>query len=301
MPKRTQLENDAGHEHITQPEEEVIYTALGSQVRREIIAFIEEKEKVGFVDLKQKFDLKVGSLYHQLNSMKELITQDDEKKYFLSDLGKVAFKLMIINKDQIETANVKLMKETNESSKETFFEKLWDIIVFMFLPRKVFKYLASETLRTFFEGLLIIGLMIFFSIDSAIVLVGFYPLTTDFWYFSVLGVIGLWIFIALMTELLYALFYKRKYNPLKLIATIPFALLPNMIALFFIWLQTKVSTTFLFLEGQLLLILAQIWSLSLTTTAVSQSKELAMKRSSLVVLFTFYFTYIIAFIALGVN
>ena len=55
MPKRTQLENDAGHEHITQPEEEeVIYTALGSQVRREIIAFIEEKEKVGFVDLKQK-------------------------------------------------------------------------------------------------------------------------------------------------------------------------------------------------------------------------------------------------------
>ena len=111
----------------------------------------------------------------------------------------------------------------------------------------------------------------------------------------------MWIFLALITELLYALFYKRKYNPVKLIAIVPFILLPSMIALFFIWLQTKVAATFLFLDGQILIVLGQIWALPLMTTAVSQSKELTMSRSSLVVLFTFYLAYAISFVFMGIN
>ena len=66
---------------ISQSEEEIIFSALGSQVRREILSFIKEQQKVGFVELREKFGLKVGSLYHQLNSMKALLAQDENKKY----------------------------------------------------------------------------------------------------------------------------------------------------------------------------------------------------------------------------
>ena len=260
-----------------------------------------EPHATGTLRTRKRFDLKVGSLYHQLNSMKELIAQDDNKKYFLSDLGKVAFNLMEINRDHLAASNVKLTKASDVYDRRSVGKKILDAVIFLFLPKKIFRYLASEPLRTFFEGLIIIGAMLFFTIDSQIVLIGFYPLEVEFWYFSLIGILGLWIFLALVTELLYALFYKRKYNPIKLLAIVPFVLFPSMIALFFIWLQTKVTTIFLFLEGQVLIILGQIWSLSLMTTATSQAKELTMSRSSLVVLFTFYLTYIISFVAFGLN
>ena len=285
---------------ISQSEEEIIYTALGSQVRRDILSFIYQYQIVGFNELKKKFrDLKVGSLYHQLNTMKALIEQDENKKYYLSDLGKVAHNLMILNRDHIETSNVRI--DTHQEKKKTFSTKILDFLTAFFLPRKIFQYLTSESLRTFFEGLIVIGAMLFFTIDSKIVLAGFFPLEIEEWYFSLIGVLGLWIFLGLVTELLSTMFYKRKYNPLKLLAVIPFTLIPSMIALFFIWLQTKVSTTFLFLNGQILIILGQIWTLPLMTTAVSQSKELAISRSSLPVLFTFYLAYGITFVIFGIT
>jgi hypothetical protein len=143
--------------------------------------------------------------------------------------------------------------------------------------------------------------MLYFSIDSQIVLVGFYPLEVVEWYYSLIGVLGLWIFLSVVIVGFKAIFYKRKFNPLKLFAVIPFTLIPSLLVLFFIWLQTKVTATFLFFDGQILSIISQVWILPLMTTAVSQTEELTMNRSSLIVLFTFYFTYAIAFILYGVN
>lgn len=288
-------------EGISQTEEEIIYSALGSQIRREIIVFLKENDNVGFLELRKKFGLKVGSLYHQLNSMKELWVQNDNKKYYLSDLGKVAHNLMIISKDHIESSNVTLQPAQTDKESKTFFEKFYRGIIFIFLPRKIFHFLASEPLRTFFEGLIIIGALIFFSIDSQTVLVGFYPLAVEFWYYSLIGVLGLWCFLGLVIPLFSTLFYKKKYNPLKLLATTPFVLIPSLIVIFFIWLQTKVTAEFLFVDGQILAIVGQIWSLSLMTTAVGYTEELTLSRSSMIVLFAFYLTYAVSFIFLGIS
>lgn len=295
------MEPSLHDEGISHTEEEVIYSALGSQVRREIIVFLNENDNVGFLELRKKFGLKVGSLYHQLNSMKELWNQDDNKKYYLSDLGKVAHNLMIISKDHIESSNVTLKTTPTEKDSKTFFDKIYKGIVSIFLPRKIFRFLASEPLRTFFEGLIIVGGLIFFSIDSQIVLVGFYPLTVEFWYWSVFGIFGLWLFLGLVIPLFSTLFYKKKYNPLKLLATTPFVLIPSLIVIFFIWLQTKVTTEFLFIDGQILAIIGQIWSLSLMTTSVSYTEELTLSRSSMIVLFAFYLTYAVSFIFIGIQ
>ena len=54
-------------ETIDSIEEEVVYAALSSQIRRDIISFIYANDKVGFLELNKKFDVKIGSLYHQLN------------------------------------------------------------------------------------------------------------------------------------------------------------------------------------------------------------------------------------------
>ncbi|MBN1330497.1 MAG: hypothetical protein JXA54_13565 [Candidatus Heimdallarchaeota archaeon] len=304
MSKKLKISNQQTPETLNYKEstttEDIIYSALGSQIRRDIIIFIHTNEKVGFLDLKAKFDMKVGSLYHQLNMMKEIWHQDENKKYSLTDLGKVAYNLILVNKDQIEISNVKLQSSSDEIKRISFFKHLYDGLIFFFLPKKIFQYLTQEALRTFFEGLIIIGGLLFFSIDSGIVLIGFYPLMVDYWYYSILGVLGLWLFLGLSIDLMKVIFYKRKFNPLKLFTVIPFTLLANLIVMFFIWLQTKVTTIFLFTEGTLLIILSQIWALALTTTAVSHSEELTINRSSLIVLFSFYLLYGISFVLFGV-
>ncbi len=286
--------------HESASTEDIIYSALGSQIRRDIITFIYTNERVGFLDLKAKFDMKVGSLYHQLNMMKNIWQQDENKKYYLTELGKVAYNLIITNKDHIEISNIKLQIPSESDRKVSFFKHLYNGLIFFFLPRKVFQYLTREPLRSFFEGLIIIGGLLYFSIDSKIVLIGFYPLEVDYWYYSILGVLGLWLFLGLIINLMKLIFYKRKFNPLKLLTVIPFTLIANLIVMFFIWLQTKVTATFLFTDGTLLIILSQIWSLSLTTTAVSQSEELTLNRSSMIVLFSFYLLYGISFALFGV-
>lgn len=280
-------------------EEEIIYSALSSQVRREIISFIQRNTKVGFLELRKEFDLKVGSLYHQLNSMKDLWQQDENKKYSLTELGEVAYNLMIRNRDFISSTNVKTLKTIEEKRSQKFLNKIYQRLLFIFLPRKVFQYLASEPLRTLFEGLVIIGAMLFFSIDSSYVLVGFYPLKVEDWYYNLIGVFGLWFFLSLVSETFKTIIYKREFNPVKLLTVTPFVMIPNLLVLFFLWLQSNVETVFMFLDGQILAIVSQIWSLSLLTTAVSQTEELSMNRSSLVVLFTFYLTYVFSFIIYG--
>ncbi len=281
-------------------EEEVVYAALSSQIRRDIISFIKANGKVGFLELKEKFDVKVGSIYHQLNSMKELWDQDDNKKYYLTDLGDVAYNVLVLNRDFIASSNVKLTIEGKDEIETSLIKKIYKSLIFVFLPRRVFQYLASDVVRTLLAGLFIIGAMLYFSIDSQTVLVGFYPMKVLDWYYSLIGVLGLWIFLALTTVGFKAIFYKRKFNPLKLFSVVPFALIPSLLVLFFIWLQTKVTATFLFFEGQIISILSQVWILPLMTTAVSQTEELTMNRSSLIVLFTFYFTYVIAFVLYGI-
>jgi hypothetical protein len=290
--------NEQSKENIIPNEEEIIYTALGSQVRRDILSFIEMHDKVGFLDLQKKFKLKVGSLYHQLNKMKDLWNQDNNKKYYLTDLGKVAYNLMVHNRDRISSANIQLTKK-GITEKQTFWQKCWEIIISFFLPRKVFRYLASEPLRTFFEGLIIIGALLFFAIDSQLVLIGFYPLEVEYWYYSVIGVLSIWLFIGLIAVGFKAVIYKRNFNPLKFLTVVPFTLVPSLLVLFFLWLQTKVEAIFLPLDGQILIILSQVWALSLTTTAINQTEELTTSRSSLVVLFTFYLIYITAFVLFG--
>ena len=75
----TTSKSDVFDDTLDSIEEEVIYSALNSHIRREIISFIHANGKVGFLELKSKFDVKIGSLYHQLNSMKDLWDQDENK------------------------------------------------------------------------------------------------------------------------------------------------------------------------------------------------------------------------------
>ncbi|MBD3193123.1 MAG: hypothetical protein GF308_20990 [Candidatus Heimdallarchaeota archaeon] len=297
--KREKVSSHKSKPNISPSEEEIIYSALGSPIRREILLFIKERKKVGFVELRDQFGLKVGSLYHQLNSMEKLLTQDENKKYFPTELGELACELLVINKDHLAASQATSAKR--DKKLHPFLEKVINLLSFFFLPRPVFEYFSSEPIRTFFEGLIIIGAMLFFSIDGRRVLIGFFPFEVNEWYYSLIGVLGLWVGLFLLSDFLKTIFYHQKFGSFKLFAVIPFTMIPNVIVLFCLWLQDKLTTIFLVLDAQLLIIFGQIWALSLMVTAVSKTEKLTMKRASLIVLFSFYVIYLVSFVIVGTS
>ena len=78
---------------IDKPDEDdlqQIFVALGHPIRIKIIEMISQAEFAGFTRLKTGLNLSVGSLYYHLEVLGNLITQNSQRKYILSNVGEVA-------------------------------------------------------------------------------------------------------------------------------------------------------------------------------------------------------------------
>lgn len=54
-----------------------------------------------FTKLKKSLDVSTGTIYHHLDALSELIEQSDDKKYYLTELGQLAFNYLDDNKSLI--------------------------------------------------------------------------------------------------------------------------------------------------------------------------------------------------------
>jgi len=69
-----------------------VFHILRSPVRRGIIRILAEKSKLSFTDLRKTFpEISVGTLYYHLELLKQIVTQDSDKKYILTEEGRRIF------------------------------------------------------------------------------------------------------------------------------------------------------------------------------------------------------------------
>lgn len=81
--------------------EDKFYSALGHDLRRKIITVIGNNKNSSFTKLKKSLDVSTGTIYHHLDALSELIEQRNDKKYFLTELGQLAFNYLEDNKTLI--------------------------------------------------------------------------------------------------------------------------------------------------------------------------------------------------------
>jgi len=74
---------------------EEYFDILGRPVCRRILRFLSEHERASFKELKEGLGISVGALYYNLKLMRSLVAQDEEKRYFLTEKGHEALKLLI--------------------------------------------------------------------------------------------------------------------------------------------------------------------------------------------------------------
>ena len=84
-------------------EEASVYKVLSNPHRRRIIEVIGPEGKTSFTELHEALGMSVGALYHHIDALGGLITQDDQHKYVLTRQGKQAYKLMIETSDQLSS------------------------------------------------------------------------------------------------------------------------------------------------------------------------------------------------------
>ncbi len=72
------------------------FDVLGKPVCRRILRFLGERGRASFKELKEGLGVSVGALYYNLKLMRSLVAQDEEKRYFLTERGREALRLLTV-------------------------------------------------------------------------------------------------------------------------------------------------------------------------------------------------------------
>jgi len=78
---------------------------LGHPARKRIVELLEAKEKMSLTELRAETGLPVGMMYYHLDVLKELVVQDNERKYLLSKQGRKVF-TSLASKEGLRVTNI---------------------------------------------------------------------------------------------------------------------------------------------------------------------------------------------------
>lgn len=254
-----------------------MYAALSHPIRKRIIDKIRESGRAGFKDLKEELQVSVGTLYYHIDSLGDLITQDSERKYILTDKGVMALKMFESDEERLES-----MEEVGGPPESPFIGYLKAF----FLPKWLFAYISSSPKRGLMEALVIMALGSFSSLVAGLEPILFfynsrpmvpsYQIFFEFW-------VG-WIVVFLLCEALTYVLYRRREEHLSLLSGVAFSYLP-MVGYSLVWGLCKFFYPEILLNPlawRVLMLILQVWSMGLLSIAISISKALRIDRAAVV-------------------
>jgi DNA-binding transcriptional ArsR family regulator len=270
-----------------------VYSALASPIRRQIVDILRTREKAGFKELHENVKTSVGALYHHLEALDGIVTQDSDKKYVLTGQGRAAVDALSITEERIATGiAVGAVKETG----------LGLIVKEALFGRSVLQYVSQDSLRSIPLAILIIAVGGWLSYQTNLepLFLLYVAPSSGFnraW-LALLFPAG-WFATFGMAELLSIALFKRRGGELALVTTTAFAMLPLLIVPGTIALASLLFLPFS-AESIVIVVLPivlQVWMICLLSSAVSFSKGLRMEKTALVSLGAIYLN-ILALVAL---
>jgi len=252
------------------------HTLLRDPTRRRIIEILAEQGKVGFKELRQTLGLGVGTVYYHLDMLSEFITQDKSRKYMLNNRGRLLYQSM---------KEGKLSPALHAKSALGSKIGKWIFLTPIFM----------KTIRP--ERILPISILIYVlgGVGCAFADLRPFLFLYDFSFgayeFEKTVMIYLleWIGLFLFSDALAYLLYRRIGGELQLFTCIGLASLPLAIFPYITMLLSYQITRFL-------QIAFQIWSLLLTSAAISFGKGLRLDKSIIISSTALYLNVIILII-----
>jgi len=254
------------------------YTLLRDPARRKIIEMLGVQEKIGFKELREALGLGVGTVYYHLDMLSDFITQDKQRKYKLNDRGQTLYKIL-------KEGNVPATLEISEAFSHRVAK--WIFLSPVFAKTvKPLKFLPVSI------AILLIGALgsAYAGLDSALFF--YFPYSTyDFASMMTLYIFN-WIGLFLFAELFTSLIYRRIGNDLQLftcigLAAFPLAICPY-IYLIIPTIFPNISRTYFDTSMQYILLILQIWSLLLFSSASCFGKGIRLDKGIVLSLTAIY-------------
>jgi len=243
------------------------HTLLRDPARRKIIEVLGEQGKCGFKDLRSSLGLGVGTVYYHLDMLSDFLVQDKSRKYMLNNRGQLLYK-------SLKDGSVPAALNAGEALSHRLGRWLFLSPVFLRMTR-------LEVFLPVSVGILFLGaagsalarvepLFLFYfpssrSFESGVVMFFFY-----------------WVGLFLLADVLCYLVFKRAGGDLQLFAGLGFSSLPLSIFPYIYSLIPEAMSRYV-------LLVFQVWTLLLISSALSFGKGLRLDRSILLSLVILYF------------
>lgn len=256
------------------------YALLKDPTRRKIIEILGVQEKIGFKELREALGLGVGTVYYHLDMLSDFLEQDKQRKYRLNGRGRILYRVL---KDGSLPANLGIS--------ETFSHRLgkWLFLSPVFaLTYKPLRFLPISV------AVLILGAFgaSFARLEPALFF--YFPYSPYTSTSIILLFMFNWIGLFLFLELFAYVIFKHAGNNFQLFTCIGLAATPLAI---YPYIYLTAPTL---LEGlgaydldlgllrQGILVILQIWSLLLVSSAFCHGKGIRLDKGILVSLIAVY-------------
>lgn len=276
-----------------EPKESSVYKVLSNPHRRRIVEMIGTEGKMGFTELKKDLKVSVGALYHHLDALSNLITQDSQHKYILTSRGRLAFKFLNETSEQLSSIRSDHGKDSGQTSNRLAYAAQ------IFLPKKLFLSVSDKPILYLPAAGIIVALGAWIAAQANLRFVLLFPdsqtvlspiLMMIFFVFS-------WLIVFILGDIFSTFIFKRKGGDLSLLVGTSVSFLPLIVfsALWHLFGIVRFDTGGII--PPVLLVSTQLWTIGILSYSVSFSKGLRMERSALV---SFMVTYVnIAIFLLG--
>lgn len=264
-----------------------VYSAIGHPARKKIVEILGEKQRTGFKDLKDALNVSVGTVYFHLEALGDLIAQDNDRKYFLTDKGRRALNL-IGSGDRHMEATGSMLKKSEPSG--------WSRVVMdAIFGHLLLSNVSSNPKRFIPEVVIILGLGAWMFASNGIEPIMMFYNNQPTWSSSSILVaeflVG-WLVIFALCELLSYVFYRRVGGELSLLIGTVFSLAPLLIPLSILHvdslLNLNLRVNWLWINVSLLVL--QAWTLCLLTATLSLAKGLKIEKAALISMIVMYFS-----------
>ncbi|MBD3353355.1 MAG: hypothetical protein GF364_17875 [Candidatus Lokiarchaeota archaeon] len=269
--------------------EEDFYYALNHEIRRTIIRMIGDEGKGSFTGFKKALNVSTGTLYHHLDVLKEIITQDEKRKYILTPLGEHAYNSLMKNSNSLDSSMNNNQRELVEK-----LQRLVDHIV----PKNLYdKIEENPLLGIILSSAILIGFFVLIfigNIDSSFIFflpfeyeIGEVEITKKvFLAFKLIISIGV---TAIISEILSRFLFEKKENTQQYLSCYTIGVSPMLIYLLIYDIGQYFSIEFVYSPiSKIIMVLFQAWAIWLMSYALIRFKDIRLERSLIITLLVHY-------------
>ena len=261
-----------------------IHALLKDKTRRRIISMLGEQERVGFKEFRDSLKIGVGTLYYHLDVLSDFVSQDKNRKYVLNERGRLLYRAL---SEGTMPSGLKMSRVYQNGALRWLF--LTPIFNRMSNPIRWLPLSAAVLV----SGAVGAGLA---RLDPLLL---FYTPTIRSFEMTAASFLFCWLGAFFLVDFLAYVLYRRSGDDILLfvsmgVAALPSAAYPYLYVALTQTLSPLIITSIL--RGVLLVL--QVWSLILLTSAFSYGKGLRLERAAILSLSLLY-TNITLLIVLG--